>query len=191
MPRAHTSTAGSFIYKCWSYFIKCTPNGHRNLCKRWTAPAWQASYLFTQAPLNSQSTLCQHLHTYIGQLLLGSSHPKPQFYHIKWKCIMSKTFFTFRRTMCNYWDINFIIFSERKRLCAKISKKPLMRKMVTLKICNLDVTAKLSTRFRLNGENWPGWPDWANVRPMGDCLPWVVVRKIQQQPQFLGNFNRQ
>jgi hypothetical protein len=26
--------------------------------------------------------------------------------------------------------------------------------------------------------SWSGWPDWANLRPMGYCLLWVGFRKI-------------
>jgi hypothetical protein len=25
-----------------------------------------------------------------------------------------------------------------------------------------------------------GWPDWANFRPLGDCLPWAVFWKLQK-----------
>jgi hypothetical protein len=32
----------------------------------------------------------------------------------------------------------------------------------------------------------PGWPDWANFRPSGDCLLWVVFVKITEVAPIIG-----
>jgi hypothetical protein len=34
----------------------------------------------------------------------------------------------------------------------------------------------------------PGWPDWANFRPLGVCLPWGSLLKITEVAQFFGYF---
>jgi hypothetical protein len=34
--------------------------------------------------------------------------------------------------------------------------------------------------------SWPGWPDWANFRL--HCLPWEVLRKLQNLPKCYGYF---
>jgi hypothetical protein len=39
-------------------------------------------------------------------------------------------------------------------------------------------------------EQFSGWPDWANFRPMGGCLPWAGILKITEVAHILGFFFR-
>jgi hypothetical protein len=40
-----------------------------------------------------------------------------------------------------------------------------------------------------HGTKQAGWPDWANIRPMGDCLVWGSVSNVTEvASSFFGYF---
>jgi hypothetical protein len=41
-----------------------------------------------------------------------------------------------------------------------------------------------NTSFSLKSSSRPGWPDWANFRPMGDCLLFRYFENYRSSPYF-------